>query len=118
MTVASGGVGYLAVQIAAAVGDSPLGVASARNHVYLRSLGVGEVFDYHAADWVQHVLAAVSGGVDLLFDAAGAETRDKAVGAVREGGRVISVIPPFGPFQLERGVTGESFGAHITCQRL
>jgi len=118
VTAASGGVGHLAVQIGAAVGARSLGVASARNHEYLRSLGVGDVYDYHAADWVQHVLAAAPGGVDLLLDLAGGETKDQAVGAVRDDGRVISVIPPFGPFQLERGITGESFGAHITRQRL
>jgi NADPH:quinone reductase len=126
VTAASGGVGHTAVQIAAAVGARPLGVASARNHEYLRSLGVSEVFDYHASDWIDRVLAAVPGGVDLLLDAAGGETRDQAVGAVRDDGRVITLLGyvspdgqmTFGPRQLERGITGESFGAHITRQRL
>lgn len=126
VTAASGGVGHTAVQIAAAVGARPLGVASASNHEYLRSLGVDEVFDYHVGDWVQQVLAAVPGGVDLLLDAAGGETRDQAVGAVRDEGRVVTLLGygsadgqmTFGPLQLERGITGESFGAHITRQRL
>jgi NADPH2:quinone reductase len=119
ITAAAGGVGSVAVQIAAAVGARPLGVASPRNHDYLRGLGASEVFDYHAADWAQQVLAAVPGGVDLLFDAAGGQTKDQAVAAVRDGGRVISLIPPFGPLaQLERGITVESFGAHVDRQRL
>lgn len=126
VTAAAGGVGHTAVQIAAAVGARPLGVASASNHEYLRSLGVDEVFDYHAGDWVQQVLAAVPRGVDLLLDAAGGETRDQAVGAVRDEGRVITLLGywsadgqmTFGPLQFERGITGESFGAHITRQRL
>ena len=29
------------------------------NHEYLRGLGASEVFDYHAADWVEQVLAVV-----------------------------------------------------------
>jgi NADPH:quinone reductase-like Zn-dependent oxidoreductase len=67
-------------------------VASPPNHAYLRSLGASEVFDYHAADWAQQVRAAVPGGVDLLLDAAGGQTRDQALGAVRDGGRAISIV--------------------------
>jgi hypothetical protein len=43
-----GGVGSAAVQIAAAIGARPLGVASPPNRDYLESLGASEVFDYHA----------------------------------------------------------------------
>jgi len=118
ISAAAGGVGSAAVQIAAAVGARPIGVASQSNHEYVRGLGAVEVFDYHAPDWAQQVLAAVSGGVDVLFDCAGGETRDQAVGAVRDGGRVVSVIPPFGDLQLERGITSESFAASIGRQRL
>jgi NADPH:quinone reductase-like Zn-dependent oxidoreductase len=118
ITAAAGGVGSAAVQIAKAMGARPLGVASPPNRDYLRALGASEVFDYHAADWVQQVRAAVPSGVDLLFDCVGGQTKDQAVGAVRDRGRVISVIPPFGPLQLERGITGESFAAHGGRQRL
>jgi NADPH:quinone reductase len=118
ITAAAGGVGSAAVQIAAAVGARALGVASPGNHDYLRGLGASEVFDYHAADWVQQVRAAVPGGVDLLFDCAGGQTRDQALDAVRDGGRAISIVLAGPPAELERGITGESFGAHITRQRL
>jgi NADPH2:quinone reductase len=92
ITAAAGGVGSAAVQIAAAMGACPLGVASPPNHHYLRSLGASEVFDYHAADWVQQVRAAVPGGVDLLLDGARGQTRDQAVGAIRDGGRAIFIV--------------------------
>jgi len=118
ITAAVGGVGSAAVQIAAALGARPLGVASPPNHDYLGSLGASEVFDYHAADWVQQVRAAVPGGVDLLLDCAGGRTRDQAIGAVRDAGRAISIVFPGPPAQLERGITGESFAAHIDRQRL
>jgi NADPH:quinone reductase len=118
ITAAAGGVGSAAVQIAAAIGARPLGVASPPNHDYLRSLGASEVFDYHAADWVQQVRAAVPGGVDLLLDGAGGQTRDQAIGAVRDGGRAISIVLQGPPAQLERGITGESFAAHVGRQRL
>jgi NADPH2:quinone reductase len=116
ITAAAGGVGSAAVQLAAAVGARPLGVASQRNRDYLRALGASEVFDYHAGDWVQQVRAAVPGGVDVLFDAAGGQTRDQAVGAVREGGRAIFLAGA--PAQLRPGVVGESLDADITRQRL
>jgi NADPH2:quinone reductase len=118
ITAAAGGVGSAAVQIAAALGARPLGVASPGNHDYLRDLGASAVFDYHAADWVQQVRAAVPGGVDLLLDCAGGQTRDQAIGAVRDGGRVISIILQGLPAQLERGITGESFAAHGGRERL
>jgi NADPH:quinone reductase-like Zn-dependent oxidoreductase len=116
ITAAAGGVGSAAVQLAAAVGARPLGVASQRNRDYLRGLGASEVFDYHAGDWVQQVRAAVPGGVDVLFDAAGGQTRDQAVGAVRAGGRAIFLAGT--PAQLGPGVVGESLDADVTRQTL
>jgi NADPH:quinone reductase len=118
ITAAAGGVGSAAVQIAAAMGARPLAVASPDNHGYLRSLGASEVFDYHAADWAQQVRAAVPGGADLLLDGAGGQTRDQAIGAVRDGGRAIFIVLQGPPAQLERGITGESFAARINRQRL
>ena len=118
ITAAAGGVGSAAVQIAAAIGASVVAVASPSNHGYLRGLGASEVFDYHAADWVQQVRAAIPGGADLLFDGAGGQTRDQAIGAVRDGGRAISIVLQGTPLQLERGITGESFAAHGGRPRL
>jgi len=78
----------------------------------VRSLGASEVFGYHAAGWAWQVRAVVPGGVDLLFDGAGGQTRDQALDAVRDGGRAISIVLQGAPLQLERGITGESFAAH------
>jgi NADPH2:quinone reductase len=118
ITAAAGGVGSAAVQIAAAVGARVVAVASPPNHDYLLSLGASEVFDYHAPGWAQQVRAVVPGGVDLLFDGAGGQTRDQALGAVRDGGRAISIVLQGTPLQLERGITGESFAAHGGRPRL
>jgi NADPH2:quinone reductase len=118
ITAAAGGVGSVAVQIAAALGGRPLGVASPGNHGYLRKLGADAVFDYHDVDWAQQVRAAVPGGVDLLLDCSGGTTRDQAISAVRDGGRVISIVlsTPLPP--LERGITGEAFAARGDRARL
>jgi NADPH:quinone reductase-like Zn-dependent oxidoreductase len=118
ITAAAGGVGSAAVQIAVALGARALGAASPGNHDYLRSLGASEVFDYHAADWVQQVRAAVPGGVDLLFDGAGGQTRDQAIGAVRDGGRAVFIVIQGPPAPLERGITGEPFAARVLRPRL
>ena len=112
ITAAAGGVGSAAVQIAAAVGAHVVAVASPPNHDYLLSLGASEVFDYHAANWAQQVRAVVPGGVDLLFDGAGGQTRDQALDAVRDGGRALSIVLQGTPLHLDRGITGESFAAH------
>ena len=93
-------------------------MASPPNHDYLLSLGASEAFDYYAADWAQQVRAVVPGGVDLLFDGAGGQTRDRALDAVRDGGRAISIVLQGTPLQLARGITGESFAAHGGRPRL
>src|SRR5215469_6127714 len=118
ITAAGGGVGSAAVRIAAALGARPLGVASPGNHDYLRGLGASAVFDYHAADWARQLRAAVPDGVDLLLDCAGGRTRDQAIGALRDGGRMISIVLQGPPARLERGTTGESFAAHGGRERL
>jgi NADPH:quinone reductase len=118
ITAAAGGVGSAAVQIAVAVGARVVAVASPPNHDYLRSLGASEVFDYHAAGWALQVRAVISGGIDLLFDGAGGQTRDQALDAVRDGGRAISIVLQGAPLQPERGITGESFAAHGGRPRL
>ena len=118
ITAAAGGVGSAAVQIAAGLGARVLGVASARNRDYLVSLGASEVFDYHEAGWVQQVRAAAPGGVDLLLDCSGGQTRDQAIGAVRDDGRAVSLILAGPPMPLERGITGEAFAARVTRPRL
>jgi NADPH:quinone reductase len=118
ITAAAGGVGSCAVQIAAAVGARPLCAASPGNHDYLRRLGASEVFDYHAVGWAEQVRAAVPGGVDLLFDGAGGQTRAQAIGAVRDGGRAVSIVLGGPPAETERGITAESFAAHVDRRRL
>jgi NADPH:quinone reductase-like Zn-dependent oxidoreductase len=64
------------------------------------------------------VLATAPGGVDLLLDAAGGQTRDQAIGAVRDGGRAMFLVLSDPPARLERGITGESFAARGGRERL
>jgi NADPH:quinone reductase-like Zn-dependent oxidoreductase len=66
---AAGGVGHLAVQIAAARGASVIGTASESNHDYLRSLGVQPVA--YGDGLADRVRALAPGGVDTVLDTAG-----------------------------------------------
>jgi NADPH2:quinone reductase len=118
ITAAAGGVGSAAVQIAAGLGARTFGVASPGHHDFLRSLGASEVFDYHAADWVAQVQAAAPSGVDLLLDCAGGQTRDRAIAAIRDGGRAVSIVLAGPPMALDRGITGDAFAARVIRPRL
>ncbi|GAB3488949.1 NADP-dependent oxidoreductase [Nocardiopsis coralliicola] len=118
VTAASGGVGSAAVQIAAAQGARVFGAASPANHAYVRGLGAEAVFDYHGAHWAEQLREAVPDGVDLLFDAAGGDTRDRALGAVRDGGRAVSTIVRDPVPDAPRGIDSGAFSATVDRPRL
>jgi NADPH:quinone reductase-like Zn-dependent oxidoreductase len=64
---ASGGVGHLAVQIAAAIGARVTGVSSGRNLGFVRSLGAQEAIDYEEEDFA----GRDDDAWDVIFDAVG-----------------------------------------------
>jgi NADPH:quinone reductase-like Zn-dependent oxidoreductase len=103
ITAAAGGVGGVAVQIAASIGARVIAVASAVNHDYVRSLGASAAFDYHEEGWPEAVRALIDDGVDTLFDAVGGETGQVALTAVRDGGRVSFVAWPNPDVEIESG---------------
>lgn len=66
---AAGGVGSIAVQLARRTGDMVIGLASERNHEWLKSHGVIPVsYGEGVADWIR---AAAPGGVDAFIDTHG-----------------------------------------------
>ena len=87
---AAGGVGHFAVQIAVAQGAEVIGTASPANHDFVRSLGAAEVVDHTAGP----VAGQVDPQVDVLFDLFGGDGLADARGAVRSGGRVVSLADP------------------------
>lgn len=91
---ASGGVGSFAVQIARAAGARVVAVAGADSEPFVDSLGVDAYVDYHRDDAVDAARSACDGGADALLDLAGESGLDDWVGAVRDGGRVASVLVP------------------------
>jgi NADPH:quinone reductase-like Zn-dependent oxidoreductase len=114
---AAGGVGTMAVQIAASVGARLLGTASARNHDYLRSLGADEAIDYHG-DWVAAVRNVAPDGVDAVFDCVGGETFRRSFEAVRDGGRVVTIVAFGEEGEPGRGISHHAFSARAQRRKL
>jgi len=84
---AAGGVGSSAVQFAKARGAYVIGTASARNHEFLKSLGVDETIDYTTTRFEDKVK-----NVDLVLNTADADTNARSVGVVKKGGILVSVV--------------------------
>ena len=103
---AAGGVGGFAVQLALDAGAEVIGVASERNRDYVLGLGAYEVVDYTEVDVVDAVREFVPDGVDVVVDTVGGDSLTRAVDAVRDEGRIVSIIqPPADDAFRRRGIT-------------
>jgi NADPH2:quinone reductase len=91
---ASGGVGGFAVQIAVATGAEVIAVAREEHREYVLGLGAYEVIDYTERDVVEAVREFKPDGVDVVLDVIGGETLARAVDAVRDEGRIVSIAQP------------------------
>lgn len=90
---ASGGVGTLAIQLAKSVGAKVIGVASAKNHDYMKEIGADEVIDYNAGHVGKSVKSIAPGGVDLLFHCSRGNSLQECMESdiLKESGRVVSI---------------------------
>jgi NADPH:quinone reductase-like Zn-dependent oxidoreductase len=85
---ASGGIGHLAVQLARLMGARVFAVASGPDGVALtEQLGADMVVDGHQDDIAQAIRKFAPDGLDAALLAAGGEAADKALAALRKGGR-------------------------------
>ncbi len=84
---ASGGVGHVALQLAAASGAHTIAVCSARNAELVRRLGAKEVIDYAAPGAFDHLAP-----VDLVLDAVGSDS-SSWMDRLTEHGRYASTVP-------------------------
>jgi NADPH:quinone reductase-like Zn-dependent oxidoreductase len=87
ITGASGGVGSLAVQLAKVKGAYVIGLASGRNGAFVRELGADEFVDYTKQNF-----AAVVQDVDVVFDAVGGDTFEKAFQTLKKGGFLVTAV--------------------------
>ncbi|RJQ86880.1 MAG: NADP-dependent oxidoreductase [Desulfobacteraceae bacterium] len=89
---ASGGVGTFAVQLAAIRGARVIGLSSAKNSAYIKSLGADAAIDYERGDFIQSAGELLLEGADLVLDCRGGDTLARGMLCVRPGGRVVSII--------------------------
>lgn len=86
---AGGGVGSLAVQLAKARGAHVIGTASARNHDFLRDLGVDEIIDY------EHMrFEDLAPAMDVVLDTIGGDTQERSWKTLKRGGILVSLASP------------------------
>jgi NADPH:quinone reductase-like Zn-dependent oxidoreductase len=86
---ASGGIGHLAVQLAKRMGARVFAVASGADGVALaRRSGADWVVDGHADDIADAARKFAPGGMDAALVTAGGAATDKALTALRDGGRI------------------------------
>ena len=88
---ASGGVGYLASQLAVAAGARVIGTASPANHDKLRAIGVTPVA--HGDGLSERLAEVAPEGVDAVADLVGG-VLDVSLAVLREGGRIASIADP------------------------
>jgi NADPH2:quinone reductase len=108
---AAGGVGGIAVQIAKALGASPIiGTASTpRRRDFVQSLGADAAIGYSDPDWPEQVLEITKGrGVDVLIESIGGDVFEQNFRALADFGRYLllgSTRGPGDPFAPRRLMT-------------
>lgn len=91
---ASGGIGHLAIQFAVRMGARVFAVSSGDDGVALaKRLGADAAVEGHKGDIVSSAREFAPNGLDAALVTAGGEATDRALTAMREGGRVAH---PFG----------------------
>ena len=85
---ASGGVGYIAVQLAKHLGAYVIATSSGKNRDFVLSLGADEHIDYTTQQFYDVVK-----DVDFVLDSLGGETRMGSIDVVRKGGIIVSIVP-------------------------
>ena len=88
----AGGVGSLAVQIAAASGARVLAVCSGYMVEAVEELGGDVVIDRHEQDFVDVVGDVVPEGVDLVLDTVGGDALNQSIGVTREYGTLVGIV--------------------------
>ena len=88
----AGGVGSIAIQLAAHLGAHVATTASAQNAGFVRDLGAEVVIDYRTQDFEREL-----SGYDLVLDSLGGENLEKSLRVLRPGGTAIGISGPPDP---------------------
>ncbi len=113
VTGASGGVGTMAVQIAARAGARVHALTSGPENVArVLELGAHEAWDRTSGDdWAKHLKRATEGGVDLVFDSVGEALWASLVRVLKVRGRLVS-------YGATTGATGTLDLRHLFWKQL
>ncbi len=90
---------------------------SSRLTHYLPSQGAAGSIDYHG-DWVAAARTIAPGGVDAVFECVGGETFRRSFEAVRDGGRVVTIVAFGEEVEPGRGITHHAFSARVERRKL
>lgn len=88
---ASGGVGTMAIQLAKSAGAEVIGVASSKNHGYMKELGADETIDYSSGDVGDRVSEVKPEGVDFIFHCSRGDSLEQSIDTLKSGGQLISI---------------------------
>lgn len=96
----AGGVGSIAIQLAAHLGATVATTASAANADFVRELGADIVVDYRRQDFAEEL-----SGYDFVLDSLGGENLEKSLRVLKPGGLVVGISgPPDPAFARARGL--------------
>lgn len=108
---ASGAIGTLVIQMAAARGIRVSASASAKNHNYMRLLGAEKTVDYHDAYWQHQIIQWSGGGVTAAL-AIQPGTGIQSIKAVKANGAVITVSGDSAQVVPERNIAVQQIQHH------
>lgn len=111
---ASGAIGTLVIQLAAARGIRVIGSASPKNHEYMLSLGAERAVDYSYPNWKQQIREWMPEGVSVAL-AIQPGTADDSIDVVKDGGTVVTVSGD--PVPSRRNITVFQFEHHEETQQ-
>ena len=112
---ASGAIGTLVIQMAAARGIRVAASASEKNQAYMQALGAEKTVDYHDPNWPQKVLDWSNGGVDVAL-AIQPGTGITSIQVVKEAGRLITVSGDSDQVVAERAIAVSQMGHQADTQ--
>ena len=114
---ASGAIGTMVIQLAAAAGIKVSASASQKNHAYMESLGVEKAVDYNDPAWINKINLWSGGGVAAAL-AIQPGTGLDSIKVVKDEGRLITVSGDNTQVSPERNVIIEQMGHHADTQKL
>lgn len=91
ITPGAGGVGHLAIQLAARAGAHVVTTASKRNHDFVVALGAETVIDYTNENIIDSIRARYKNGVDKVLNGVAGETADRVVETLHDGGHMVDL---------------------------